>query len=50
VFVYTVNQPDDIARLEAMGVDGVFTDFPERVILPALRRQNHQDGTGKSNL
>lgn len=32
VFVYTVNQPDDIARLEAMGVDGVFTDFPERVI------------------
>ncbi len=32
VFVYTVNHPDDIARLEAMGVDGIFTDFPELVI------------------
>ncbi len=31
VFVYTVNHPDDIARLEAMGVDGIFTDFPELV-------------------
>lgn len=31
VFVYTVNDPADIARMEAMGVDGVFTDFPERV-------------------
>ena len=31
VFVYTVNQPDDIARLEAMGVDGIFTDFPELI-------------------
>jgi glycerophosphoryl diester phosphodiesterase len=31
VFVYTVNHPDDIARLEAMGVDGIFTDLPELV-------------------
>jgi glycerophosphoryl diester phosphodiesterase len=31
VFVYTVNKPDDIARMKAMDVDGVFTDFPERV-------------------
>ena len=30
VFVYTVNAPADIARLRAWGVDGVFTDFPER--------------------
>jgi len=30
VFVYTVNHPQDIARLHAMGVDGIFTDFPER--------------------
>jgi glycerophosphoryl diester phosphodiesterase len=29
VFVYTVNEPEDIMRMEAMGVDGVFTDFPE---------------------
>jgi glycerophosphoryl diester phosphodiesterase len=31
VFVYTVNDPRDIARMAAMGVDGVFTDFPERI-------------------
>ena len=31
VFPYTVNTPADIARLRHIGVDGVFTDFPERV-------------------
>lgn len=31
VFVYTVNHPEDIARMAAVGVDGIFTDFPERV-------------------
>jgi len=30
VFVYTVNAAQDIARLRGWGVDGVFTDFPER--------------------
>ncbi len=30
VYVYTVNDPDDIARLRDWGVDGIFTDFPER--------------------
>lgn len=30
VFAYTVNEPDDIARLKRLGVDGVFTDFPDR--------------------
>ena len=30
VFVYTVNEPEDIARFRSQGVDGVFTDFPER--------------------
>lgn len=34
VFVYTVNDPAEGARLKTMGVDGVFTDFPER-FLPA---------------
>ena len=31
VFVYTVNQPAEIARMQALGVDGVFSDVPERV-------------------
>ena len=32
VFVYTVNNLEDIDRLQAMGVDGIFTDFPELVV------------------
>ena len=32
VFVYTVNEPADIARMREWGVDGVFTDFPERAL------------------
>ena len=32
VFVYTVNKPQDIARMKAMGVDGVFSDFPDRAL------------------
>ncbi len=32
VFVYTANQPDDIAELVSLGVDGIFSDFPERVL------------------
>jgi glycerophosphoryl diester phosphodiesterase len=31
VFVYTVNAIADIERMRTWGVDGVFTDFPERV-------------------
>jgi len=31
VFVYTVNAPEDIKRMADIGVDGVFTDYPERV-------------------
>lgn len=30
VNVYTVNLPDEIARMKALGVDGIFTDYPER--------------------
>ena len=33
VFVYTVNDPVDLTALRAAGIDGVFTDFPERVII-----------------
>lgn len=32
VFPYTVNAPAEIARLRHAGVDGVFSDFPERVL------------------
>ena len=32
VFVYTVNEPEDLARMREWGVDGVFTDFPERAL------------------
>jgi len=31
-FVFTVNHPDDISRMERLGVDGVFTNYPERVL------------------
>jgi len=32
VFVFTVNHPEDIERMEGLGVDGVFTNYPERVL------------------
>jgi len=32
IFAYTVNAPSEITRLHRLGVDGVFTDFPERVL------------------
>jgi glycerophosphoryl diester phosphodiesterase len=32
LFVFTVNEPKDIARMKTLGVDGVFSDFPERVV------------------
>ncbi len=32
VFVYTVNNHEDIKQMKKMGVDGVFSDFPDRVI------------------
>jgi glycerophosphoryl diester phosphodiesterase len=32
MFVFTVNEPEEIASMRALGVDGVFSDFPERVV------------------
>jgi glycerophosphoryl diester phosphodiesterase len=32
VFVYGVDHPEDIAKMQGMGVDGVFTGFSERVL------------------
>jgi glycerophosphoryl diester phosphodiesterase len=31
VFVYTVNKPADIARMRSLGVDGIVSDFPDRI-------------------
>ncbi|HKI69483.1 MAG TPA: glycerophosphodiester phosphodiesterase family protein [Verrucomicrobiae bacterium] len=39
VFVFTVNRPSEIAAMAALGVDGVFTDYPDRVVA-FLRAQN----------
>lgn len=35
VFVWTVNESDDIARMRAWGVDGIFTNYPDRLYLTA---------------
>jgi glycerophosphoryl diester phosphodiesterase len=35
VFVYTVNDPADMRELIALGVDGIFTDFPDRAVCAA---------------
>lgn len=35
VRVWTVNEPADFDRLAAAGVDGIFSDFPERFLHPA---------------
>jgi glycerophosphoryl diester phosphodiesterase len=32
VFVFTVDHPEDIKKMIELGVDGVFTNYPERVI------------------
>ncbi|MDB5987523.1 MAG: glycerophosphodiester phosphodiesterase, partial [Nevskia sp.] len=32
VYVYTVNDPAELKALRALGVDGVFTDYPERAL------------------
>lgn len=39
VYTYTANHPDDIARAIALGVDGIFSDYPERVVA-GLNRHN----------
>ena len=37
VRVWTVNDQAEMDRLEAAGIGGVFTDFPERFLHPAAR-------------
>ena len=32
LFAFTINRPEEISRMQMLGVDGVFSDFPERVV------------------
>jgi glycerophosphoryl diester phosphodiesterase len=32
VFVYTVNELEDMIRMQNLGVDGIFSDYPERAV------------------
>lgn len=31
IFVWTVNHPSEIVRIKALGVDGIFSDYPDRL-------------------
>lgn len=31
IYTWTVNEPEDIANMKALGVDGIITNFPERL-------------------
>lgn len=31
IYTWTVNEPEDIARMKAYGVDGIISDYPERL-------------------
>lgn len=39
VFVFTVNHPEDIKKMEELGVDGIFTDYPDRVLNDSSHKQ-----------
>jgi len=31
IFAWTANKPEDIARVKSLGIDGIVSDFPERI-------------------
>jgi glycerophosphoryl diester phosphodiesterase len=31
IFVYTLNDPRDISQARALGIDGIISDYPDRV-------------------
>ncbi len=44
VFTYTVNRSDDIKRLYELGVDGIFTDYPELISGVCPQRTDRENG------
>ncbi len=38
VWAWTANEPGEIELLKALGVDGIFSDYPDRVVNPRKRR------------
>ncbi len=40
LWAWTANSPGEIALLAALGVDGIFTDYPDRVATLAQRRSS----------
>ncbi|WP_025823243.1 glycerophosphodiester phosphodiesterase [Shewanella marina] len=45
VYVYTVDNPDDVCALAALGVDGIFSNYPDRA-QKALENPNTIDYSG----
>ena len=39
VLAYTVNDPSDITKLTLLGVDGIFSDFPDRILAATLPQE-----------
>ncbi len=37
VYVYTVNHPEELAWMVELGVDGIFTDYPDRMMAEITR-------------
>ncbi len=31
VYVYTLNEPEDIQKIKLLGIDGIFSNFPDRI-------------------
>lgn len=50
VWVYTVNEEDDMQLMSELGVDGVFTDYPQRLMdLNAGHKKQQQITTAKDD-
>lgn len=49
VYTYTVNERDDLARMHAMEVDGVFTNYPDRVLATYSQGDGKKFWIGREN-